>query len=81
MEERGGELKREVRGAPERWGAGAEGSLSEGEELQRLRDERRRVRRVSSRSRRVTIWWGLGGPVPGDGRGLDDPPAGLLACG
>lgn len=55
VEERGGELKREVLVAPERWGVGAEGSLSEGEELQRLRDERRRVRRVSSRSRSVTM--------------------------
>lgn len=36
---------------------------------------------MSSKSLIVKMWWGLDGAAPGEGSGLDSPPAGLLFCG
>ena len=71
---RGGDPNNAVRelGPQERSVAGVAGSLSVGEELQRLRDERRRGRRVSSRSRRVRIGWDFGGADPAGREGRDE---------
>lgn len=65
----GGELNRMDRGwrvPPERSVMGTEGLLSVGEELQRLRDNSLRGRRLSSRSLMVRMWWDLGGAVPAE---------------
>lgn len=81
----GGELKGRDLGLsdpPERSVIGPEG-LSVGEEEEeawRLRDDSRRGRRVSSRSLMVRMWWDLDTALPGEGRGLDVPPAGLRVC-
>lgn len=41
----------------------------------------RRGLRVSSRSLMVRMWWGLDLVAPGEGRGRNSPPAGLLILG